>query len=165
MTSFQTWRRTFQQQRMPAWDELPDLELYMDQVISKVNQYLDPILQTQITKTMINSYVKKELVERPVKKRYTRNQLAELLMISFYKTVFSLDEIQKMLTRMTAHQPLEAAYSHWIELVNAELSALDKPTELPSETPSLQMSQQIAIRTVLYKLVSTALIQVDPQSN
>nr|WP_252893029.1 DUF1836 domain-containing protein [Lentilactobacillus otakiensis] len=52
---------------MPHFNDLPNLDLYMDQVIDEVNQYLAPITHTDITKSMINSYVKKKelLTDRP----------------------------------------------------------------------------------------------------
>ena len=57
---------------LPRYEELPDLEIYMDQVLQLLNKYIDPIVQTDITKTMINNYVKKGVVNPPIKKKYTK---------------------------------------------------------------------------------------------
>ncbi len=45
--------------RLPRWTDLPDLELYMDQVVSYINQYLNALNLDEITASMINNYVKK----------------------------------------------------------------------------------------------------------
>lgn len=46
--------------RLPRWTDLPDLELYMDQVVSYINQYLNALNLDEITASMINNYVKKK---------------------------------------------------------------------------------------------------------
>ena len=62
--------------KLPRWEELPAIDLYIDQVVSLLNEWLDFIPRSTdeqvITKTMINNYVKHGLVEAPKKKKYTR---------------------------------------------------------------------------------------------
>ena len=63
----------------PKWDELPDMGLYMDQVITYLNDRLSCLYFNEekfVTNSMINNYVKAGLVRRPDKKQYTRNHLA-----------------------------------------------------------------------------------------
>lgn len=66
------WGKEIETATLPRWEELPDIELYMDQVISLVGKYLTPILPKQeqalLTKSMVNNYVKLELIPAPVKK-------------------------------------------------------------------------------------------------
>lgn len=64
----QTIGHKLSQISLPLYTELPSIDLYMDQVIDQINQYLTPLTNTTITKSMINSYVKKGLVDRPIKK-------------------------------------------------------------------------------------------------
>ena len=61
--------------QLPQWKELPDLALYMDQVVSLGNRYLEPIISGPITASMVNSYVKKGLMPKPIKKNIHRNTL------------------------------------------------------------------------------------------
>ena len=66
---------------IPRWSELPEIDLYMDQVVTLINSKLVPFIYNEtkdgesqiITKTMINNYVKNNLVEPPVKKQYSKN--------------------------------------------------------------------------------------------
>ena len=53
--------------RLPRWTDLPDLELYMDQVVSYINQYLNALNLDEITASMINNYVKKEIPDLKLK--------------------------------------------------------------------------------------------------
>ena len=53
---------------LPLWSELPDLELYMDQVISFITRYFDEsTAEKLITPSMVNNYVKLGTIPAPVK--------------------------------------------------------------------------------------------------
>ena len=90
---------------LPRWAELPDLELYMDQVLSLVERYLgeDPCSgERGITASMVNNYVKLGIMPKPVKKRYTREHLACLIMICVLKASLPMEAIRTLLARETA---------------------------------------------------------------
>ena len=62
------------EQRLPRWNALPDLELYMDQVLSLMERYLGnyPGFDRKgLTAAMVNNYVKLGVMPPPVKKKYT----------------------------------------------------------------------------------------------
>ncbi|MBP3341907.1 MAG: DUF1836 domain-containing protein, partial [Peptococcaceae bacterium] len=40
----QQWMDEMQSYRLPRWEELPDIELYMDQVITLIERYLFPLV-------------------------------------------------------------------------------------------------------------------------
>ena len=64
---------------MPRWEELPEIDLYMDQVIAIAEKYLRPITaegDNLLTQAMINNYVKNGIVPPPIKKRYGREHMA-----------------------------------------------------------------------------------------
>ena len=62
---------------LPSWEDFPSIELYMDQVVALLNEYLSiflvPKSDMQITSTMINNYVKLKTIPAPVKKRYSKS--------------------------------------------------------------------------------------------
>ncbi len=85
----------------PAWDQLPDLGLYMDQVITYMERQfkvLYPKAGSLLTPSMINNYVKSGLVKRPAGKKYDREQLAQLIMLCILKQVASMEEMKQLLT-------------------------------------------------------------------
>ena len=86
---------------LPLWDELPDIELYMDQVISLLTKYLaiyhNSLGDKIITPSMINNYVKLKFIPPPVKKKYSKMHLAYLLIICTLKQTLDMATIQKIM--------------------------------------------------------------------
>lgn len=91
--------RRLLEHRLPAWDELPDFELYMDQVLSLTGRYLEgmPNLEdSKLTASMINNYVKVKIIPAPQGKRYSRRHVAYLLLLCILKPVLPIAAIQKL---------------------------------------------------------------------
>ena len=82
-------------------DDIPEIDLYMDQLISFMDTRLQPILRhpedKALTKTMINNYAKNRLLPPPDKKRYSREHLLLLILIFYYKGVLQLSDIETIL--------------------------------------------------------------------
>lgn len=98
------WEEFLHEFRLPVWDELPQIELYMDQVIVLLNEYLSYFVyegndEKLITAAMVNNYVKMKLVPAPVRKKYGRVHLAYLIMICTLKQTLSMAVVKKMLPR------------------------------------------------------------------
>lgn len=93
---FDSFRDEIAQFRLPRYVELPDVGLYMDQVVTITEKYFDVFAdedRTFITPSMINNYVKMGILKPPVKKRYGRDHVAKLIMICLLKQVLSMNEI------------------------------------------------------------------------
>ncbi|WP_291291677.1 DUF1836 domain-containing protein [Enterococcus sp.] len=93
-----SWSESLSSFHLPRWEELPTLELYMDQVITLVDQYLSPVIQSDkhplLTSSMVNNYVKKGMIPPPEKKRYNQKHLAFLIAITMLKQVLTIPEIK-----------------------------------------------------------------------
>jgi len=96
----------------PRYQDFPDLELYMDQVISVLNKLLLPVSEEKavLTSTMINNYVKQEILPPPKNKRYDRRHLALLFMICHLKRIMQLSDVSALLGRMVEESGVEGAY-------------------------------------------------------
>ncbi len=108
----------------PSWNELPLLELYMDQVIIIIEESLTPMLPgipKIITPTMINNYVKQKILPPTVKKKYNRKHLSELIMITLLKTVFNSEEIILILNTLRQHGTPMAAYNLFCNILKSRL--------------------------------------------
>lgn len=85
-------------------DDIPDIELYMDQVTRFMDNHLQNNLRSKedktLTKTMINNYTKNKLVPPPNKKKYSREHLILLIYIYYLKNVISMNDIRKLLGPM-----------------------------------------------------------------
>ena len=86
--------------RLPRWEELPDIELYMDQVIALMGKYLQGVTagdEKLLTPSMVNNYVKLGLMPAPVKKKYSRSHLAHLIIICAMKRVMPMSAIGELI--------------------------------------------------------------------
>lgn len=107
----------------PKWSELPEIDLYLDQVLEYVNKLHSPVMLKNdkgLTSAMINNYVKNHYVDKPIKKKYSRRQLARLIVITYLKNVFSIQEISKTLTILTENDKSEIMYNNFVACMNAE---------------------------------------------
>lgn len=86
---------------LPRWGELPHFELYLEQVLSLLEKWLDRSFlyddKKVMTKTMINNYVKQEVINAPVNKKYDKLSVASLFVVSILKTVYSMNDISKLI--------------------------------------------------------------------
>lgn len=101
----------------PRWEELPDMDLYMDQVVTLLNEYLKPFRSVQqekmVTSTMINNYVKHGIVSPPIKKKYTKQHVAYLVVVCVLKMVYRMDEISQLIRVQIHRYPIEQAYNYF----------------------------------------------------
>ena len=99
--NFRDVLQSIQQYKPVPWDRIPDLGLYMDQVITFITRMYEPLYGDQtvgyLSAPMINNYVKSKLIPRPVGKKYSREQIALLAMIVALKQVSSMEDIRVML--------------------------------------------------------------------
>ena len=86
-------RETVGNLHLPRYHEIPDVGLYLDQVVKYIGQCLNMFGEVSITASMISNYVKKGLVDNPVKKQYDRQRIAYLFCIVVAKNVISLDNL------------------------------------------------------------------------
>ena len=104
----------FQTCHCPRWNELPDLGLYMDQVLVVVEGALRPLFPCDpviLTSTMVNNYVKQQVLTPSEKKKYRREHLAALITITVLKRVLSVAEIKFVLERLAQSKDPESGYN------------------------------------------------------
>ncbi len=116
---------------IPRWNELPSISLYLDQVVNLINTYLSPYIFSKndtkvgenelLTKTMINNYVKNNLIEAPIKKQYSKNQLAKLFAICVLKQVYSMQDIKKLIEIALVDSSIQNAYDKFCKLFEEAL--------------------------------------------
>ena len=105
----------------PRWDELPVLDLYMDQVLLYVNNVCGSSISAAdkgLTASMINNYVKHGYITKPVKKKYQRRQVARLIAITTLKTVFSIQEISATLNMLHKEADSRELYDDFVDYMN-----------------------------------------------
>jgi len=119
--------KIFSDFRMPRYNDLPEIDLYMDQVISVTDKYLgvfsasgDPVL----TPSMINNYVKNGVIPPPEKKKYKRDHLAKLLVICILKPTMEIAAISDIIERTEKLYGVQKMLDTFAEMYEKRLSAL-----------------------------------------
>lgn len=107
--------------RLPRYEEIPNVGLYLEQVAKYINEYLLPLGEYSLTPSMISNYVKKGLVSNPVKKQYDREQIAYLFFIAVAKSVLSLDALTGFIEVQKRSYPLTVAYEYFCRQMESML--------------------------------------------
>lgn len=113
------WEAYLNEHALPTWDNLPGLELYMDQVVSLLNGYLGFLpkevgMDAVVTAAAVNNYVRKKIIPPPVKKKYSKIHLAYLLMICSLKNSVSISYIQQMIPLSLSEQEVHDIYNNFV---------------------------------------------------
>ena len=86
-------------------EEIPNIDLYMDQVTTFMEEHLKNTRRYEedkvLTKTMINNYAKNNLLPPPVKKKYSKEHMLMLIFIYYFKSILSISDIQSILNPIT----------------------------------------------------------------
>lgn len=128
--------------QLPEWGDFPALELYMDQVIALINQYLEVFEDERtgdsvVTAAMVNNYVKMKIVPPPVKKRYTRIHLAYLVMVCTLKQTLSMEMIRKIMPVNLSEEEVQLTYQAF---VHNQKKTFDQLIELLNREPLIMLT-------------------------
>lgn len=108
------WAEKMQLFHLPRWEELPDFDLYLDQMLNLLDRYLYVFKMNEkenlVTASMVHNYVKLGMIPKPLKKRYTRKHLAYLIAITILKQVLTIPEIKKGIMYQASISGIRGAY-------------------------------------------------------
>lgn len=128
--------------RIPRWEELPTIELYLDQVVTLLEDYLKNLVSLKdddkddkvITKTMINNYVKHGILKPPVNKKYNKTHIARLIVICILKQIYSINDINALIKLALETSGIEISYNKFcMVLEKAIVSIFDKKDYIDEE--------------------------------
>ena len=166
----------------PRWDELPELELYMDQVLSIIEKNLSLFREDQereeknkdkegkkkensalLTPTMINNYVKHKILPPPIKKRYSKEHLALLHIICLAKRILSMSEIKTVIDSFGDEIDVAYKYDLFCDEVENALkmtfgSALPRTDISDAELPALHAVMCAFARAFSHKIYAQCVI-------
>lgn len=113
----QHWKKaaaqTLQQFHLPAYEDIPDVGLFLEQVTQYINSYFSVLPHGAVTGTMISNYVKKGIIAPPQRRRYGREQIARLFFITAAKSVLTLEELQAIFRVQQRSYPVDIAYNYF----------------------------------------------------
>lgn len=98
-----------------TWENLPDLDLYMDQLLIFINRQIpQQCVQLELSKSMVNNYIKQELIPRPNGKRYAREHIAKLTMVTVLKEVLTIQDCKLLFEQLEKRLDIEAIYKKFL---------------------------------------------------
>lgn len=144
----------------PKWNDLPDIDLYMDQVITYINDKLESTYffnEKYITRSMINNYVKTGVVHPPIKKHYSKSHLAYFLIVTILKRCYSMQQIESLLHVYTdmKDSSIEKAYDLFVSRFEHSLNMVFEynMNTYPIETKNTQQElMDNVIQCIAYKI-------------
>ena len=163
------WQNFMEVFSLPRWEELPDMDLYVDQVVTLVSRYLNLIPQDEknplITASSINNYVRLRVMPAPVRKRYGRRHLAYVLMICTLKQSMALTEIQKILPPDLDDEDTKQIYANFVGRINGAIQGFIDQVNAEAARELVEGNEQgctnlvlhSAVNSVLYKLLTVKL--------
>ena len=138
---------------IPRWHELPEFDLYMDQVIALAEKYLSVLSadgKGLLTPSMINNYVKSGVLPPPKNKKYNRTHLAILMIVCITKPVMEISAISEMIHRGIETDSIENVLNRLATTFETELATAaqnaHEATEVSSHEEILSL---IAIENIM----------------
>lgn len=134
---------------LPEYNEIPNVGLYLEQTSKYISEYLAPIQDTAITGSMISNYVKKGLLSNPVKKQYSREQIAYLFFISVAKSVISMEDIKLLLNLQSQVYEPQVAYNYFQEELENVLGFVFETKDTIDEIGSHHSEEKMILRNII----------------
>ncbi|MFR8002128.1 MAG: DUF1836 domain-containing protein [Hydrogeniiclostridium sp.] len=161
----------------PEWDRLPEIYLYMDQVLSYMDKQLelfernseDPLL----TSSMVNNYVKAGVLPRPEQKKYSREHLTLLTLICLMKSVLSIPDISALLrcqlkehTEKDLYETFCSAQSRALQEVCQRVQEGNEKGEDSLTQLAMELSVEAsARRTAAERILTEIALQKEPKES
>ncbi|MFI3226196.1 MAG: DUF1836 domain-containing protein [Clostridia bacterium] len=151
------WSEQFNTYHLPRWDELPAIEYYMDQVIEYINSYVkifsDDGNSNLLTAAMINNYVKLGLIPAPVKKKYSKIHISNLIVITIIKQVCVISQIKEAILLQMKSNGGRGAYNIFCAEIEKSVISISSIVK----NGRIYVDEPVALDNMAVKNISQAL--------
>ena len=148
MDEFKEWCEKLSDFNVGKWEEWPDINLYMDQVISYLDKYMSYFRiyddEKMITPSIINNNTKDGVLPKPVKKKYSRTLLSTLLMFCITRQVLSGRELYTMLGELTESEDFAEIHKSFGDTLEQQLKNTLEQIEADTNNFEIDDRQQLA---------------------
>ncbi|MGL5979040.1 MAG: DUF1836 domain-containing protein [Erysipelotrichaceae bacterium] len=171
--TYYEWQERVANHRFVRWEELPDLELYMDQVLIFVEKQLGAFSidgEKILTSSMINNYVKAGLIPKPHKKKYSKTHLAYIIAITVLKQVIPIIQVRDGIVYTANSYGEKAAYNMFCDEMEHAFSTLLNPIltsiELGDKTNPLkiELATKYLALSFASKMIAVKIIEVQEET-
>ena len=161
MEEIRELKERLETQRPVEWDALPDLNLYMDQVIGYMSrQLIHYEEEDRLTSAMVNNYIKDDLLPRAEGKRYGRTHLAYLTAICALKQVLPVRDAGFVVNRNAGEGPREMYDLFRDTLDGALAGTAGELDEGVSEDELCRLAMTLVLRSYAEKLACQRVVEL-----
>ncbi|QHI71766.1 DUF1836 domain-containing protein [Aminipila terrae] len=162
MDELKELRRILKEQRPNNWEDIPDIDLYMDQVLNyMVRQHIGLESGESLTSAMVNNYIKKELLPRAKGKRYERKHVAYLTAICLFKQILSVDSTKELLKSQLSDEDIKTFYEKYCIKLDQEYNAVaEKIDENMTKQDISELVLELAISSYAQKIACERLLEL-----
>lgn len=141
--------------KIPLWNELPELDLYMDQIIVLMEKYLGTTAKDKlITSSMINNYVKLGIIPPPQKKKYSKIHIAYLIIICSLKQVMPIPDIKILIDDKLKNSSIEELLNEYSKLYSDSANKICELSETYEKEKKLNPAMYLAASASICRYAS-----------
>lgn len=141
---------TIREFHLPRYGELPNMGLYLEQVVKYVNTCLSPLGCLEVTPSMVSNYVKKGLIAKPVKKQYYADHIAYLIFIILAKNLMSIENINLLIDIQKRSYASGIAYDYLCNELENILQCLFEVKDTLDEMGDTQSVEKDVLRNLVF---------------
>jgi len=148
---------------LPRYDSLPSFGIYIDQLVSFVNDAVGLLAthdEKPLTAAMVNNYVKQGAMPRPEKKKYGRNHIAYVIVICILKKVFSIQEITQLIQLQKSFYDSGPAYDAFVDSLEENLAQLFSNESVLADTAATSFDGELLVQRGVITFSNKLFIQM-----
>lgn len=155
------------EERPQPWDAMPDIGLYMDQIISYMPRQLIHYGEDEgLTSAMVNNYIKDGMLPRADGKRYSRTHLAYLTAICALKRVLSVRDASLLIRSGTEDKSPQDVYGYFCQALDGALAETADYLDGDNSDDALpQLALELALRSYANQLACERILDILAQHN
>lgn len=153
------YSKTMSEVKLIRWNDLPRFPIYADQLLQIVQDELSFIQvggENLITKSMVNNYVKWEMMPKPVKKKYDKLHIISVIVITILKQVLPITKIKDGIKLQIALQGNEGAYDSFCQALEESMRLTFLPI-LKGQNPYVLEERKIEYEKLAISSITMAL--------
>lgn len=166
MEQLKGWAASMEHHDVVPWERLPEIDLYMDQVMTYMDRQLGSFQHTSknklLTPSMINNYVKDKVLDRPQQKKYSREHLAMLTVICMLKPVLAIPDVSDLLGYLLQRADKQAVYTSFCDSQSAALTEICQrmlQTAEQGEPELVRLAAALAVEANVRRIAAEQIIR------
>lgn len=154
-------KKLFQEERPENWKDIPDIDLYMDQIINYMErQHIGLKVDENLTGAMVNNYIKQKIMPKANGKKYNRDHIAYLTAICLLKQIMSVSDVGVLLeNQVFDKQGINIFYENYISILDENLTeANNLIKESLTKDEAAKLALEMAVSSYVQKLTCECLV-------